>query len=48
VDAILTDYFAAWNETDARERGQLLRGSLSDDAGFQRIVMFHGPLPTGD
>jgi hypothetical protein len=32
VDGILTDYFAAWNETDARQRGELLRRSLSDDA----------------
>jgi hypothetical protein len=25
MDATLTDYFAAWNETDQRERGRLLQ-----------------------
>jgi hypothetical protein len=32
VDAVLVDYFAAWNETDAGERERLLRRSLSDGA----------------
>jgi hypothetical protein len=32
MDATLTDYFAAWNETDQRERGRLLQRSLSNDA----------------
>jgi hypothetical protein len=32
MDQRLTDYFAAWNETDAEERGRLLQRSLSDDA----------------
>ena len=32
MDGILTDYFVAWNETDAGERGHLLQRSLSDDA----------------
>jgi hypothetical protein len=32
VDGILADYFAAWNEADAGERGHLLQRSLSDDA----------------
>jgi hypothetical protein len=32
MDQTLTCYFAAWNETDAGERGRLLQRSLSDDA----------------
>jgi hypothetical protein len=32
VEQRLADYFAAWNETEAEERGRLLQGSLSDDA----------------
>jgi hypothetical protein len=32
MDETLTDYFAAWNETDGGERGRLLQRSLSDDA----------------
>jgi hypothetical protein len=31
VDEVLADYFAAWNERDARERERLLQRSLSDD-----------------
>jgi hypothetical protein len=31
MDDTLSDYFAAWNETDAGERGRLLQRSLSDD-----------------
>lgn len=34
MDQILTDYFAAWNETDARARRRLLRESLSEGAGL--------------
>jgi hypothetical protein len=32
VDSVLVDYFAAWNETDAKERDDLLRRSLCEDA----------------
>lgn len=32
MDAVLNDYFAAWNETDAHQRQRLLERSLSDDA----------------
>jgi hypothetical protein len=32
VDSTLVDYFAAWNETDADERRQLLGHCLSGDA----------------
>jgi hypothetical protein len=32
VDAVLVDYFAAWNEPDGGERAQLLQRSLSDQA----------------
>ena len=32
MDRVLADYFAAWNETDARERGNFLRRSLTEDA----------------
>jgi hypothetical protein len=32
VDSTLADYFAAWNETDADERRELLGQCLSDDA----------------
>jgi hypothetical protein len=32
VDRTLLDYFAAWNERDAAERGRLLEQSVSDDA----------------
>lgn len=32
MDRTLLDYFAAWNETNADERRQLLERSVSDDA----------------
>jgi hypothetical protein len=32
VDSTLVDYFAAWNETNANERRELLAQCLSDDA----------------
>lgn|SRR5436305_14011465 len=32
MDAVLADYFAAWNDTDAGSRERLLRRSLSDGA----------------
>jgi hypothetical protein len=32
MDGVLADYFAAWNEVDAGQRGRLLHDSLSDDA----------------
>src|SRR6266571_1077589 len=32
MDAVLIDYFAAWNEIDAVEREHLLRRSVSDSA----------------
>ena len=32
MDQVITDYFAAWNETDAGERGRLLAQALSDSA----------------
>jgi hypothetical protein len=32
VDRVLVDYFAAWNETNANERAELLERSLSEDA----------------
>ena len=32
MDAVLADYFAAWNEQDDGERARLLQRSLSDEA----------------
>jgi hypothetical protein len=32
VDQTITDYFAAWNETNADERRRLLQRSINDDA----------------
>ena len=32
MDAILADYFAAWNEADDQERIRLLRRSITDEA----------------
>lgn len=32
MDERITEYFAAWNETDADERRSLLQRSISDDA----------------
>lgn len=32
MDQILSDYFAAWNETDGPARARLLERSLSEDA----------------
>ena len=32
MDRVLTDYFAAWNESDAGERGRLLAQAFSDNA----------------
>lgn len=32
MDRVLADYFAAWNETNARERAELLKRSVSENA----------------
>jgi uncharacterized membrane protein len=32
VDRVLVEYFAAWNETDASERAQLLQRSVTENA----------------
>jgi hypothetical protein len=32
MDRVLVDYFAAWNETDATERAELLERSVAEDA----------------
>jgi hypothetical protein len=32
VDRVLVDYFAAWNETNASERTELLERSIAEDA----------------